>query len=733
VNHPPKPKFNRLYKFAGVVLILNCLVCLNSLSILEKDIERVVFSRDTVTVIERLFNSVEKAEIGVRSFLLSGTDHDRAELDQFLFHIDQALDDLTHRSKGNPLLAARVGSLKHVAAERNLQMKELARVRWLKDRNGMVPLVDDKVGRRTAEEVVRLVKAMESDEDQRLADATTSARRAIGRTIVTVVLASLLALLLIGVVYSVTRREIVRREAAAEAIREREEWISATLTSISDAVIATDEKGKIRLINPVAQALTGWGQAESKGKPLGEVFPLVGEDSQAPVENPVSRVLSEGVSVGLSNHALLVARDGTQHPVEHCGAPIRDANGAITGVVLCFRDVAERRRAEIELTASKESADAANRAKDQFLAVLSHELRKPLTPVLVAVTGMLDQKSYPELQPTLEMIRRNVAMESRLIDDLLDVSGIVRGGLRLHMEVVDAHAAIQEAVEMCHAEILLANIEVKLELSAEGSHVLADETRLMQVFWNLITNAAKFTPEGGRLVIQTRNEGLPARSISTSRLVIEFRDTGIGIEANSLTRIFEPFEQGDGSFRRRYGGLGLGLAISRGIVESHGGRMSVHSPGRGKGATFRLDLTSVPAPTPGRPVPLPPSPPDPSEPLRLLLVEDNQDTLRYLALILGQRGHEVHTAASLEAARSALSKGEFDLLISDIELPDGTGLELMRQAGNIPGIAMSGFGSEDDLRLSESAGFATHLTKPIDVRKLEEVIQDVISRHANAT
>ncbi len=542
----------------------------------------------------------------------------------------------------------------------------------------------------------------------------------------------MLALLLLGVVYWVTRREFARREAAAEAIREREEWFSATLSSISDAVIATDSNGKIRLINPIAQALTGWGHAESRGKPLGEVFPLVGEDSRSPVENPVSRVLSEGVSVGLSNHALLVARDGTQHPVEHCGAPIRDANGAITGVVLCFRDVAERRRAEIELTASKESADAANRAKDQFLAVLSHELRKPLTPVLVAVTGMLEQKTNPELQPTLEMIRRNVAMESRLIDDLLDVSGIVRGGLRLHMEVVDVHAVIQEAVEMCHAETLLANLEVKLELSAEGHHFMADETRLMQVFWNLITNAAKFTPEGGKLVIQTRNEAAPGRSNSVNRLVIEFRDTGIGIQADSLTRIFEPFEQGDGSFRRRYGGLGLGLAISRGIVESHGGRMSASSPGRGKGATFRLDLSLAPAPLPGPPVPLPPSAPEPLRSLRLLLVEDNQDTLRYLALILGQRGHEVRTASSLEAARSALAEEEFDLLISDIELPDGSGLELMREVRDLPGIALSGFGSEDDLNLSESAGFATHLTKPIDMRKLEEVIQQVISRHASS-
>jgi CheY-like chemotaxis protein len=344
---------------------------------------------------------------------------------------------------------------------------------------------------------------------------------------------------------------------------------------------------------------------------------------------------------------------------------------------------------------------------------------------------MLDRNTNPDLRTTLEMIRRNVEIESRLIDDLLDVSRIARGGLRLHTEVVEVHEAIRQAVGMCHAETLLANLDVVLELSARGHHVLADETRVMQVFWNLITNAAKFTPDGGRLEIHTRNEGPVDRSLSANRLVIEFRDTGIGIESESLSRIFEPFEQGDGNFRRQYGGLGLGLAISRGIVESLGGRMTATSPGRDMGATFRLEFSAVPASIPSPPVLLPSSSPHQSRRLRLLLVEDNPDTLRYMSLMLGLRGHEVRTADRLGAARAALSEGEFDLMISDIELPDGSGLELMREAGNLPGIAMSGFGSEEDVRLSGSAGFSMHLTKPIDMRKLEEAIHQVIARHTS--
>jgi PAS domain S-box-containing protein len=732
VSRPPKPKFNRLYKFAGVVLILNALVCLKSLELMSKAIERVVFTRETVSVVDRVFVALKDAEIGFREYLLSGTEPDRARVEQLVFKVDQAFDDLIKRAKGDALFEAQVAGLRHVAYDRNEQLLELAEVRKKQGLEAAVQDFQARRGQRTSAEVLRLVTAIVKEEDQRLLEATASARLAIARTFFTVTLASMLALLLLGVVYFVTRREIARREAAAQAIREREEWFSATLSGISDAVIATDDTGHIRFINPVAQSLTGWGLSESTGKPLGEVFPLVDEDSRSPVESPVSRVLIEGVSVGLSNHALLVARDGTEHPVEHCGAPIRDTNGAITGVVLCFRDVAERRRAEMELRASKESADAANRAKDQFLAVLSHELRKPLTPVLIAVTGMLDRNTKPDLRPLLEMIRRNVEIESRLIDDLLDVSRIARGGLRIHTEVVEAHEAIRQAVEMCHAETLLANLEVVLELSAREHHVLADETRIMQVFWNLITNATKFTPKGGRLEIHTRNERPADRSLSAIRLVIEFRDTGIGIEPESISRIFEPFEQGDGSFRRQYGGLGLGLAISRGIVESLGGLMTASSPGRGKGATFRLEFSAVPASVPAPPISMPSSSPHQSRRLRLLLVEDNPDTLRYLALMLGQRGHEVRTAHRLGAAKAALGEGKFDLLISDIELPDGSGLELMREAGDLPGIAMSGFGSEVDVRLSESAGFSMHLTKPIDVRKLEEAIHHVIARHTSS-
>ena len=395
--------------------------------------------------------------------------------------------------------------------------------------------------------------------------------------------------------------------------------------------------------------------------------------------------------------------------------------------------MAERRLAEIELRASKESADAANRAKDQFLAVLSHELRKPLTPVLVAVTGMLDQNATTDLRSTLEMIRRNIEIESRLIDDLLDVSRIARGGLRLHLDVMDVHEAIRQAVGMCQAELLLSNLKVVLELSARSHFTLADETRIMQVFWNLITNAAKFTPQGGRMEILTRNESPVSRYPSSERLIIEVRDTGIGIEPETVSRIFEPFEQGDASYRKRFGGLGLGLAISRGIVEAHGGVMTASSPGRGEGATFRLEFSAVPSRSLSPLASLPSSAAGLSGRLKLLLVEDNQDTLHYLALVLEQRGHEVRTADSVAKAKTCALGGRIRPVDQRHRTARRLGSRVDGEVVGFPGIAMSGFGSNEDVRFSESAGFSTHLTKPIDVRTLEAAIQQVISRHAGKT
>ncbi|MCU1500458.1 MAG: domain S-box, partial [Acidimicrobiales bacterium] len=330
----------------------------------------------------------------------------------------------------------------------------------------------------------------------------------------------------------------------------------------------------------------------------------------------------------------------------------------------------------------------------------------------------------PDLRSTLEMIRRNVELEARLIDDLLDVSRVAHGGLDLRIERLDVHAKIRGAVDACRGDCQAAGLAIVLDLSAPSHHVDADPGRMIQVFWNLIRNAAQFTPAPGSLAIRTLVEA--GDGTRGDRLVVEFRDDGRGIAAEMLPRIFDPFDRGDGARHGRGDGLGLGLSIARAIAEAHGGRLTASSPGLGLGATFRLEQATAAPPAPVRDVEASaPSASAPAGGLRILLVEDNPDILRHAALALRLRGHEVTPAASLAAAREAGPL--FDLLICDMELPDGRGTELMWDLrGRIPGIAVSGYSSEEDVQASLAAGFDDHLAKPVDIGRLEIAIRRAV-------
>jgi signal transduction histidine kinase/ligand-binding sensor domain-containing protein/ActR/RegA family two-component response regulator len=374
----------------------------------------------------------------------------------------------------------------------------------------------------------------------------------------------------------------------------------------------------------------------------------------------------------------------------------------------------ERRTTEVR--AAHEAAEQANRAKDRFLAVLSHELRTPLTPVLLAVSSLLKERLAPETSEQIDMIKRNIELEARLVDDLLDVSRISRGELRLKRERVDVHQVIHHALQVCKPDIKENDLRVELALCARSHHVDGDYARLIQVAWNLIGNAAKFTRRSGTLSIQTRN--IEAAGAADPSLVIEFRDNGEGVDPARIERIFAPFEQGAAELRDRGAGLGLGLAICRAVVEAHGGKVTAESEGVGRGATFRIELASIAEPQSsdahteggGRQ-----DSPDTPAPLRVLIAEDNPDTLRYLEATLTRAGHRTTAAPNLSAAIESANGREFDLLVSDIEMPDGSGYDLMRALAprGIRGIAVSGYGSTEDKRNSREAGFSIHLTKPI--------------------
>ena len=516
------------------------------------------------------------------------------------------------------------------------------------------------------------------------------------------------------------QEELLKAEAAVRA--QREAW-RATLASIGDAVVATDRDGRVTFLNGVAERLTGRRAAEAIGRPLAEVVPLSG-----PCDALLDRSLRRG-EVFAPGDAVELAGPAAAIPVEVVASPIRgDDRGEVLGVVVVLRDVSAARRVAAELGEAKEAAEAANRAKDRFLDALGHELRTPLTPVLLGISYILEASEAPaSLRPTFEMIRRNIEAEARLIDDLLDVVQMQRGTLVGTPRLADAHALIREAVEDCRGALAHAGVAPTLELDAEPHHIRADPDRFRQAIAHLLRNAAKFSPGGGRVVLRSRREpDSPGDDAAPGRLVVEVIDSGIGLAPEALATIFRPFDQGgrDGPARGGGRGLGLGLAICRAIIVGAGGTIVASSPGPGLGTTFTLTLDAQPDPATGAPSPSADGAPA-RGPLRILVVEDDEATRRAITQALGALGHGITTADSVASA-SALVDAPFDLLISDIGLPDGTGHDVLRRvraARPIPAIALSGFGLDDDLRRSLAAGFAEHLTKPVDLSTLEAAIR----------
>lgn len=361
-------------------------------------------------------------------------------------------------------------------------------------------------------------------------------------------------------------------------------------------------------------------------------------------------------------------------------------------------------------------AERANFAKDRFLAMLSHELRTPLTPILSSAIVLEDEEGLrPEVRSSLQMIRRNVELEARLIDDLLDLTRISKGLVQLSREVVDVHQLLNNALDICRSDLDAKHIALMLRLNAETVRLNADPARLQQIFWNLVKNAIKFTPDGGKISVTSWND-------DAGNLWFEVEDTGLGIDAEALPKIFNAFEQGE---RAHLGGLGLGLAITKALVETHQGTITAESEGTHEGARFRVMLPT-PVQDPGDSAEAKTAPAAERHSLRILLVEDHEDTNRSLTALLRRRGYEVSPANSVRSALDLATNAHFDVLVSDIGLPDGSGIELMQALDSHRpsfGIALTGFGMEEDVLKTRNVGFNHHLVKPVDLNKLDALIQ----------
>ena len=694
----------------------------------------VLHSREVMDTLTNLLSLVKDAETGQRGYLVTG---ERPYLEPYnaaigaidgeVARLAQLTADNAHHQAQLPRIAKRV-AVRLKLLDENISVRrdrgiEAARRVMLNDS-----------GKKEMDALRADIASMMQEESSLLDARTKRAERSYRVAIVTGLVSGALAL--IGTLaFILVLQYHMRERAKAAAIQfEQRELLRITLASIGDAIITTDTRGRVNYLNAIAEALTGWTHRDAHGRPLETVFNIVDEKTGERMENPALKALRSGVPARLANHTVLIARDGGRHPIDDSASPIRDERGTIVGCVLVFRDVTERRITEEKLRQSEEmlrqrvdELAEADRRKDEFLATLAHELRNPLGPLSNALAILKVAGDDEQLmQKTRELMERQLGQMVRLIDDLLDVSRISRGKIDLRLARLDLAAIIQLALEICQPLAEKAAHRLEIDLPAEPIHVHADSVRLAQVFCNLLNNAFKFTPREGHIRLRAARDG--------GDVIVSIKDNGIGIPPHHLSSIFEMFTQLDRTLEQAQGGLGIGLTLVQRLVDMHGGTVTAHSDGPGKGAEFivRLPLAderaaaqpennanaaSGSAQPPGR--------------QRVLVVDDNQDSANSLSTLLRLAGNEVETAHDGLRAVEVAERFRPEMILLDIGLPGLNGYNVARRIRELPFgketllVALTGWGQEEDRRKSREAGFDKHLIKPVDYNVLMELLGSV--------
>jgi PAS domain S-box-containing protein len=923
-------------------------------------------SNELLLALDNVLMLVVDAETGQRGYVITGRDEYLAPYRKALASIRAQLDALDRLVADDPVQRR---LMPEVRRRVGAKLGELDMTIALRDRNGFDATRDVIVlgaGNAEMQALRATVGEMAAHEGGRLALRERAARDTYRAAVAGEALAGLAALAALLGFSLLLARHLRARDRAAHAIAEQSERLRTTLASIGDAVVTTDEQGRVANLNRVAESLTGWSSAEAAGRPLEEVFRIVNESTRATVENPAQRALRDGVVVGLANHTLLIRRDGSELPIDDSAAPIRAGAGRVHGCVLVFRDISERKAVEralaeaqerlsrvvtdmpiptmvyaddgqvllvnaawtgtsgwsaaelttiaewtrraygeraatmageiaalfdleasvdngereiatasgetriwhfvtapigrdaagrrmlvtnatdvterrrlVQALADKEARvrlamdaanygdweldrsgamvwseqtrrlfgvgadepisferfqarvhpddrvrreqaiaaawrtgtvvneyrivradgevrwlssrgrvvraadgrermlgvvgditehrnalaalEAADRRKDEFLATLAHELRNPLAPLRNSLAIVQKSRADAELfERASKTMERQLGHLVRLIDDLLDASRISLDKLTLRLEPTDLGAVLEHAVEACRPAAERAGHVLEVHVPEGAVRLLADRARLAQVFSNLIGNACKFTPDGGRIAVAARVEGELA--------IVSVRDDGIGIAGADLERVFEMFAQLDASLERAHGGLGIGLTLVRRLVEMHGGSVRATSEGVGRGSEFVVTLPLAPAGA--RASDAPEGSVAPAQRMRMLVVDDNDDSAESLAMLLSLIGHEAHVARD---GREALARAEElrpDAVLLDLGLPGLSGYEVCRRlrdapwACAIPIIAITGWGQDEDRLKSRQAGFDAHLVKPVVLDELTALLDE---------
>jgi PAS domain S-box-containing protein len=684
-----------------------------------------------IEAIQDLRSTVQDAETGQRGYLLTREEKYLGPYEEAIATIQPRLQVVRKLAEAGLLPAEQVSELERLIEAKIEELRKTVSLVQAGRMPAAMSIVRSGEGERTIESIRAAITAIVSAQENHRAAASERADAAVQFRGWVFLCAILLNLGFLFWAYHRIRKEMMHHFVANLETRRQKEILAVTLASIGDAVIITDTNGRITFLNAIAEKLTGWTAKEAEDRPCSEVFRIIDEETRLPVESPVDKILAKGAIVGLADHSLLVRQDESELPIDDSGAPIRESDGTVRGVVLIFRDFTTHREFERRLVRAKEAVEASSQAKDKFLAALSHELRTPLTPVLATLSSWEASNALPPtLRSDLQRLRRNVELEARLIDDLLDLTRIENGKLSLEKEPVDVHQVIPSAVAPFREEIEARGLRLHCQLNARNAWLEADPARLQQILLNLIGNAVKFSRESGVVEIVTSNP-------QEAELSIAVTDDGIGMPEELIARLFQRFEQGEIPPEIKFRGLGLGLSIAKALVEAHGGSLRAESKGPGCGSTFTMSFPTTRAPVrtsaPAVVTPQPAHAQGDSVSPRVLLIEDHEDTARVLDKNLQQMGHQVETCSTVATACQKLRERKFDVILSDIGLPDGSGIDFIKAAREIcqtPAVALTGYGMAEDIDRCLQAGFEEHLTKPIDIDRLQKALSKVLTNKA---
>jgi PAS domain S-box-containing protein len=537
--------------------------------------------------LDLLLRRLTEAETGQRGYLLAEDPKYLEPYETANAQIEAILGRLRLLTAEDLVQRRRLTELAGEIAQKRDEMTRTVDLARAGDRTGALRIIRSDEGRALMAEVRRSIGVMRSMEEALMRRRSAESDASIRTTGLLLGLTTILGVLMICVAFQFSRQSLRVQQRGADLIAEERERLRVTLASIGDAVIVTGRDGRVASLNAVAEALTGWTQGEAAGSPLETIFRLLDETTRSPQEVPAMRAMREGVIVGVGNHAVLVCKDGSERPIDDSASPIRDGRGVVVGCVLVFRDITERRRVERRMRDLLEELQVGDRRKNEFLAILAHELRGPLAPLRNSLEILKRSGGDGSvLEQAVGTMDRQLRHLVRLVDELIDISRITRDTIELRKATVELAPVVQQSIEACRPLAESAHQHVRVSLPEEPIRLHADPVRLAQVFGNLLGNACKYTGPGGSIALEAERDG--------RNVVVKVSDSGIGIPRESLDRVFEMFTQLDQSLERSQGGLGIGLTLVKRLVELHDGSVEAHSEGRGRGSEFVVRLPVMP-------------------------------------------------------------------------------------------------------------------------------------------